>query len=153
MAFVGALARTGAAMKRLGRDQEKKLHDDAKLAKAWRYWHSEELKEARNGSYGTIVNEVMAVLDNLTVQSAPALLACFERTDWNAVSADVRLIVLHELNVAVTRIRESRGLPPFDDGLPDVDRNNVFRLIKNLMFAASPGAHPGSDHMKQGNNA
>jgi hypothetical protein len=38
-------------MKRLARDQEKKLHDDAQLAKAWCKWHAEELAEARKGPH------------------------------------------------------------------------------------------------------
>jgi hypothetical protein len=136
-------------MKRLTRDQQKKLQDDAKLAKAWRAWHAEELKEARDGPNGAIVNELMAVLDQLTSHSASALLACFERPDWSVVSYDVRLTLLHELNIAVTRLRERQGMSPFDDGVPG-ERNNIFRRIKALMFAALPGAHPGSNHMKRG---
>jgi hypothetical protein len=130
-------------MKRLARDQQKKLADDAKLAKAWRAWHAEELKEARNGPHGVIVAELMGVLDRLTTSSAPALLACFERPDWNVVSYDVRLTILHQLNTAITRLHEQQGMPPFDDGVPG-ERDNVFRRIKTLMFAAPPGAHPGS---------
>jgi hypothetical protein len=134
-------------MKRLARDQEKKLHDDAQLARAWCKWHAEELAEARKGPHGAIVTELMAVLNQLTLRSAPVLLACFEHTDWNAVSHDVRLTILHELNVAITRLREQQGLSPFDDGVPG-ERDNVFRRIKDLMFAAPPGAHPGLNRMK-----
>jgi hypothetical protein len=139
-------------MKRLARDQQKKLADDARLAKAWRKWHEEELAEARNGPHGAIVAELTTVLDRLTSSSAPALLACFERPDWAAVSYDVRLTILHELNTAVTRLHEQQGMPPFDDGVPG-ERDNIFRRIKNLMFAAPPGACPGPDQMKQANSA
>ena len=78
-------------MKRLARDQQKKLADDARLARAWRQWHAEELAEARNGPDGAIVAELTTVLDRLTSSSAPALLACFERPDWSVVSYDVRV--------------------------------------------------------------
>jgi hypothetical protein len=139
-------------MKRLARDQAKKLQDDARLAKAWRQWHAEELAEARNGPHGAIVTELMDVLDRLTPSSAPALLACFERPDWTAVSYDVRLTILHQLNTAITRLREQHGAPPIDDGVPG-ERDNSFRRIKNLMFAAPPGAHPGPNQMKQANSA
>jgi hypothetical protein len=138
-------------MKRLPPDQAKKIADDAKLAKAWRKWHEEELAEARNGPHGAIVTELMIVLDRLTTSSAPALLACFERPDWNAVHYDVRLVVLHELNTAITRLREQQSMPPFDDGVPG-ERDNVFRRIKDLMFAAPPGAHAGSNHTQQRSN-
>ena len=53
-------------MKRLARDQQKKLADDARLARAWRQWHAEELAEARNGPHGAIVAELTTVLDRLT---------------------------------------------------------------------------------------
>jgi hypothetical protein len=139
-------------MKRLARDQQKKLADDARLARAWRQWHAEELAEARNGPHGAIVAELTTVLDRLTSSSAPALLACFERPDWAAVSYDVRLTILHELNTAITCLREQQGLPPFDDGVPG-ERDNVFRRIKDLMFAAPPGAHPGLNQMEQANSA
>ena len=64
----------------------------------------------------------------------------------------MRLTILHQLNTAITRLREQQGMPPFDDGVPG-ERDNVFRRIKDLMFAAPPGAHPGSNQMKQGNDA
>ena len=50
-------------------------------------------------------------------------------------------------------MRERNGMPPIDDPLPG-QPDNVFRRIKQiLLFAAPPGAHPGSDQMKQGNDA
>ena len=89
---------------------------------------------------------------SVNVKFCPALLACFERPDWAAVSYDVRLTILHELNTAITCLREQQGLPPFDDGVPG-ERDNVFRRIKDLMFAAPPGAHPGLNQMEQANSA
>ena len=104
--------------RRLPRNEAKRLADNARLTKAWRKWHAEELAEACNGPHGAIVAELMSVLDQLTPNSAPALLACFERTEWTVVGYDVRLVILHELNVAITNLRESAGLSSFDDGVP-----------------------------------
>jgi hypothetical protein len=39
-------------------------------------------------------------------------------------------------------------MEPIDDPLSD-QPDNVFRRIKQTLFAAPPGAHPGSDQMKQ----
>ena len=41
-------------------------------------------------------------------------------------------------------------MPPFDDGVLG-ERDNVFRRIKDLMFAAPPGASPGSNPMETSN--
>ena len=34
------------------------------------------------------------------------------------IDYDTRLVVVHELNVAITAFREKHGLVPIDDGLP-----------------------------------
>ena len=90
----------------------------------------------------------MAFLDRLELSSASAC-SLVSSAGLDSVSYDVRLTILHELNTAITRLREQQGMPPFDDRVPG-ERDNVFRRIKHiLLFAAPPGAHPGSNHMKQ----
>jgi hypothetical protein len=54
-------------------------------------------------------------------------------------------LVLHEINTAITKLRERYGLTPFDDGFPG-DRPNVFQIIRAVLLsadAAPPGAHAG----------
>jgi hypothetical protein len=53
----------------------------------------------------------MALLKRLQLNSAAALLALVQRTDWT------RLVVLHEINSAITRLRECYGMTRFDDGM------------------------------------
>jgi hypothetical protein len=77
----------------------------------------------------------------LTPSSAPALLDCFERPNWNVVSYDVRMTILHELNAAITYLRERQGMPPFDDGVPG-ERDNIFRRIKDLISPRRPERVP-----------
>jgi hypothetical protein len=137
--------------RRLPRNQQKKLEDDARLLKAWRAWHAEQLNSALASSHGAMVAELMGVLDRVELSSAASLLACVQRSDWSAVSYDVRLTVLHQINNTITRLRERHGLPPIDDPLPGRP-DNVFRRIKNLMFAAPPGAHPGLQPTQQRND-
>ena len=54
------------------------------------------------------------------------------------MDADTRLIVLHELNVAICALREKHGQEPIDDPLPG-EPDNAFRIIKNL-FKVSASA-------------
>jgi hypothetical protein len=50
--------------------------------------------------------------------------------------------VLHQINRAITRLRERNGMAPIDDPLPG-QSDNVFRRIKQMLCAAPPGAQPG----------
>ena len=83
----------------------------------------------------------MIQLKNL--REARALLNFIEAQDWTAIDAETRLIVLHEINTAIMRLRERNDMVPIDDPLPG-QPENLFRRIKQTLFAAPPGAHPGS---------
>jgi hypothetical protein len=137
--------------RRIPRDQQKELADQARLLRAWRAWHQEQLEEALAGAHGAVIAELMIQLDQLELSSAAALLACVRRTDWSTISYDTRLTVLHQINQAIMRLRERNGMAPIDDPLPG-QPDNVFRRIQQTLFAAPPGAHPGSNRMKQGND-
>jgi hypothetical protein len=58
----------------------------------------------------------MAQLKDL--RSARELVAFVEAQGWNEVDADARLIALHEINQAITKLRECADLAPIDDALP-----------------------------------
>jgi hypothetical protein len=65
--------------------------------------------------------------------------------DWASIPYDTRLVVVHEVNTAITKIREKRGLEPIDDALPG-EPDTPFRMIKTIVLAPSPhheGAHRG----------
>jgi hypothetical protein len=67
----------------------------------------------------------------------------------DAIPYDARLVVLHELNSAVTAYRTKRGLEPIDDGLPG-EPGTPFRTIKAILFphvadVAPAEAQLGSD--------
>jgi hypothetical protein len=70
---------------------------------------------------------------------------------WTAVHLRTRETALHEINNAITTLRERHGLATFDDGWPDGEA--VFITIRNHLFpaqcAAPPGAKPSPD--KQSN--
>jgi hypothetical protein len=131
------------------RTKDEKLAETRKLSRAYKQWHREQLADALASVHGATVAELMVLLDRLELSSAAALLACVQRTDWSTVSYDVRFTVLHQINQTIARLRERNGLPAIDDPLPG-QPDNVFRRIKQMVFAAPPGAHPGSNQMKQG---
>jgi hypothetical protein len=118
---------------KLARDQQKKLNDDARLLRAWKHWHREQLDAALASAHGAAIAELMALLDRLTLSSAAALLACMQRIDWDTVSYDVRFTVLHQINQTIMRLRERNGLAAIDDPLPG-QPDNVFRRIKEQLF-------------------
>jgi hypothetical protein len=123
--------------------KDEKLAETRQLTRTYVQWHREQLANALAGAHGATVAELMILLDRLELNSAATLLACVQRTDWSTVSYDVRLTLLHQINQTITRLRERNDMVAIDDRLPG-ERDNVFRRIKRLMFAAPPGAHPGS---------
>jgi hypothetical protein len=120
-------------MKRLPRDQQKELADNARLLRAWKKFHREELEEALAGPHGATIAELLTLLDRLELSSAAVLLNFIQCNDWSSVSYDTRLVVLHQINARITRMRERNGLPPIDDPLPG-QPDNVFRRIKQMLF-------------------
>jgi len=125
-------------------EKEKELRDNAHLLRAWRRWHHEQLGEVLAGPHGTAVAKVMAFLKRTNPQSAPALIALLREHDWSQMDADVRFVVLHEINEAITRLRERAGLAPIDDALPG-ERMTAFLLIKEHLFPQKAGSAAGRD--------
>jgi hypothetical protein len=123
--------------------KDQKLAEVQKLSRAYKQWHREQLDAALTGAHGATVAELMSLLDRLELNSAAALLACVQRIDWSAISYDVRFTLLHQINQTIARLRERNGMAAIDDPLPG-QPDNVFRRIKQMLFAAPPGAHPGS---------
>ena len=97
-------------MKRPQRDLQKKRDDDERLMRAWNKWHREQLDEALAGAQGALIAELMTLLDQLELNSAKALLDRVERADWTSVDYDTRLTALHQVNAAITKLRERNGM-------------------------------------------
>jgi hypothetical protein len=70
--------------------QEKQLADNAKMMRAWRRWHREQLEEVFRGPHGPMIERLMVVLKELSLQSAPVLLAYIRGVDWGTVDANHR---------------------------------------------------------------
>jgi hypothetical protein len=123
---------------------EKELRDNAHLLAAWRRWHHEQLEETLSGPHGTAIARIMTFLKGMEPQSAPALIALLHEFDWSLMTANVRLVVLHEINQAITRLRERAGLAPIDDALPG-QALNAFLLIREHLFPQKAESAAGRD--------
>jgi hypothetical protein len=134
------------AMRRsLSQREKKRLEDDARLLRAWRNFHQEELTVAIDGAHGSVIARLMEILRTLELASGPVLLEFIKARNWHTVDAHTKLVVLHEINRAITRLRTRNNLEPFNDPLWG-ERDNVYRVIKAILFplhAAPTGAHPG----------
>jgi hypothetical protein len=108
---------------------ERELADNAHLLRAWRQWHREQLEQALAGPHGAAVAQVIEFLEDMGPQSATALIALLHEHDWRRMDADVRFVVLHEINTAIIKLREQSGLPPFDDALPN-ERDTGFLIVR-----------------------
>src|SRR5271165_6738743 len=94
---------------------------------AWRRWHAEQLHAALDGPHCTVVKQIIKLLGNLTPRNMPDLLKFMRMQDWHPIDADTRFILLHEINSAITELREREGKPSFDDALPG-GRDTLFQI-------------------------
>lgn len=101
--------------RRLPRNQEKELADQARLVREWKAWHAEQLADALAGAHRATIAELMMLLDQLELSSAAVLLDYMQRSDWSSVSYEVRLTALHQVNQSITRLHERNGMPGIDD--------------------------------------
>jgi hypothetical protein len=130
---------------KIKRDEDRERAEEAYLLRNWHGWHRAERKAVLAGPHGPMFERLLFILTTLEVKSATILLAFVGNIDWNAVPGEIRLIILHEINNSITRLRIKHGLAPFDDGWPG-GRDSAFVTIRQHLFptqVAPPGAQPG----------
>jgi hypothetical protein len=125
-------------MKRQRTTREKKLADDARLMRAWCAFHREEREAALAGPYAVTLAELFRMFANLVHVQPAQLVGFIGAIDWAAIDYQTRLVVLHEINNAITVYREKRGLEPISDPLQGAPFN-AFQRIRAIMFPASAG--------------
>lgn len=124
-------------------EKDKKLADDEKLLRWWNAWHREQRDAVLAGPHGTVLDELFRMFKNLRHIQPSQLIGLISCVDWAPIDYDTRMVVLHELNGAVTRYREKRGLAPIDDGLPH-EPDTPYRTIKQILFPSNEGAIRGA---------
>jgi|SRR4051794_13116149 hypothetical protein len=123
-------------MKRRGAQQQK-LADDARLMRAWRKWHREEREQVLSGPHASVLGDLFRMFANLKYVQPAQLIGFVRSVDWTTIDYDTKLVVIHELNTAITALRVKHGLPEIDDGLPD-EPGTPFRTIRAIVLTASP---------------
>jgi hypothetical protein len=137
------------APRHLSDKTQKKLADDARLLRAWKKFHREEREAVLAGPHATTLGELFRMFANIECVRPAQLVGFIGAINWSAIPYDARLVVLHELNSAVTAYRTKRDLEPIDDGLPG-EPDTPFRTIKAILFphvadVAPAEAQLGSD--------
>ena len=113
--------------------QQKKLADDARLLRAWKKFHREEREAVLAGPRATTFGTLLQMFANIECVRPAQLVGFIGAIHWGAIDYATRLTVLHELNTAITKFREKRGLEPIDDPLPR-QPDSPFRIIKATLF-------------------
>jgi len=83
--------------------KDKELEDNARILCAWKKYHRERLEKALAGVHHAVLTRMMVQLENL--KSARELVDAIAAEDWSTVDADTRLVALHEINVAIVKLR------------------------------------------------
>jgi hypothetical protein len=129
-------------------ERERELANQARLTRAWKKFHREEREAVLAGPYARTLAELFRMFANLKHVQPAQLIGFISAIDWAAIDYPTRLVVLHEINNAITAFREKCGLEPIDDSLPS-DPDTPFRAIKAIVLTPSPharaptGAQPG----------
>ena len=119
-------------MRRRRTVKEKELQDNAHLLRQWKVWHREQLDEALACPCGDKIAALMDMLRHLAMGSSQALIDYVRTVDWNGVDYEHKLTILHEINSAITKLRERHELEPIDDPLPH-QPDNVYRVLKSIL--------------------
>jgi hypothetical protein len=131
---------------RVSAPEQKKLAGDERLLRAWRAWHRQERDAALAGPHGAMSAEAFRMFENLRFVQPAQLIGFVRSIDWTVIDYGVRLVVVHEVNVAITKVREQHGLPPFDDGLSN-ELKTPFQIVRARLLSppceAPSGAQPG----------
>jgi len=72
------------------------------------------------------------ILEAMTLNRAPALIATIKAGPWRSADDDTRFQILSIVNAAIVSLRERHKLPPFEDPLPGAPLN-AFLVIRELL--------------------
>jgi hypothetical protein len=138
---------------RTAAQKEKELADNARLLRAWKKFHKEERETVLAGPHAVTLSELFRMVANLKHVQPAQLIGFVRSIDWSVIDYATRLVVVHEINDAITAYRTKRGLDPIADNLPS-EPESPFRTIRAIVLAPSPharvptGAQPGLSNCK-----
>jgi len=125
--------------------KEKELADNARLLRAWKKFHREEREAVLAGPYAATLVELFRMFSTIEHVKPAQLIGFIGAIDWRSIDYKTRLTVLHEVNAAITKLREQQGLSPIDDALPG-EQLRAYQVIRNIMnqFPAIAGRPAGT---------
>jgi len=112
--------------------KEQELADNARLLRAWKKFHRDERDAVLAGPHARTLAELFRMFANIECVQPAQLIGFIGAIDWAAIDFETRLTVLHEVNAAITKYREKRGLNPIDDPLPGAPPN-AFQVIRKIL--------------------
>ena len=86
------------------------------------------------GPHGAMLAELFRMFKNLQHVQPSQLIGFATSIDWSVIDFDTRLVVLHEVNAAITKFRDKHDLEPIDD---TVSGEPPFRTLKAILFPSS----------------
>lgn len=103
------------------------------LSKSYRLARKEWLMSFVSGPGGDIARSLLSWIEQVTIDDADALVARIRQSTWlRQASADMRFLILSEIDRRIIDLREKAGLNPFDDPMPD-EEPNAFIIIRGLL--------------------
>jgi hypothetical protein len=114
------------------RAKRKALQERDLLYRQWREWHEKTLKEFLGGPHAAAATEIHTFLKNADLNSADQLIELVKQGPWQQADEDTRFQVLRMIDYSVCFLRESSGLEPIDDPLPD-QAPSAFIIIRELL--------------------
>jgi len=118
--------------KRSKKEKEKELADNARLLRAWKKFHREEREAVLAGPYAATLVELFRMFSAIEHVKPSQLIGFIGAIDWASIDYQTRLTVLHEVNEAITKFRESQKLNPFDDALPG-EPLRAYQVIRDII--------------------
>ena len=124
-----------APVKARGRALEKRNRKLEESQRLFRHWQNKRLEQLLAGHHSEAARDLVHFLENMQPADEPALIQKIGRGAWRQADGDARFAALHLIDIAIARVREQQGLPPFDDPLPwlDDDPEPIFRIIKEML--------------------
>jgi hypothetical protein len=92
--------------------KEKELADNARLLCAWTKFHCEQREAVLAGPYGTALTELFRMFANMKHVRPSQLVGYTRAIEWSKIDFPTRLVVLHEANAAITKLREGKDCRP-----------------------------------------
>ena len=111
----------------------KQLIERDYLFEQWQKWHKKRKAELLAGEWARPAQKLIDFLERMDFNSADELIELMR--PWRHADDDTRFLVQSIVGHAIIYLRESNGLPPFDDPLPFSmdDEPNVTMVIREML--------------------